>query len=170
MANHETDVPEGRHGLGEGATGSDDVLHKAHEFPGAYGPSMRFAVPYSFVSPRTMMKGRSDAIAAEAASATAPRAGPARPHDLWLDLPGSVREPHTELPQQLRLGLEAVLVEVVGRAPAGAEDEVAFEQRVLDEEADLEDAVIRADASVAASTRSSRSGEPGSSDTVEPSS
>ena len=45
--------------------------------PGSNGPSIRFAVPYSLVSPRTMMNGRPDAIAAEAANATAPRAGPA---------------------------------------------------------------------------------------------
>src|SRR5512145_530053 len=46
--------------------------------PGSNGPSILFAVPYSLVSPRTMMKGRPDAIDAEAANATAPSAGPAR--------------------------------------------------------------------------------------------
>src|SRR6185295_19172354 len=45
--------------------------------PGSNGPSIRCAVPYSLVSPRTMMKGSPDAIAAEAANATAPSAGPA---------------------------------------------------------------------------------------------
>ena len=45
------------------------------------------------------------------------------------------RYPLAERSQQLRLGLEAVLVEVPARAPARAEDEVAFEQRVLAEQA-----------------------------------
>src|SRR5262249_8311466 len=46
--------------------------------PAAYAPSIRFAVPYSFASPRTIRNGRREASEAAAASAKAPSSGPAR--------------------------------------------------------------------------------------------
>src|SRR5262245_35899381 len=45
--------------------------------PGSNAPSSRFAVPYSFASPRTIRNGSPDASEAAAASATAPSSGPA---------------------------------------------------------------------------------------------
>ena len=57
------------------------------------------------------------------------RAG--EPHRLRLVLGNRRSDVLAEGRQQVRLGLEAVLVEVVARAAAGSEDEVALEVRVL---------------------------------------
>ena len=102
--------------------------------PGSKGPSIRLAVPYSLVSPRTMMNGRPDAIAAEAANATAPSAGPASRTASGSHSRAASASASPSALQDLGLGLEAVLVEVPRRAAARAQDEVAFEQRPLDEQ------------------------------------
>ena len=103
--------------------------------PRSNGPSIRLAVPYSLVSSRTMMKGRPDAIAAEAANATAPRAGPASRTASGSNSATASARRSPQRAQDLGLRLEAVLVEVPRRALPGAKDEVALEQRPLDEQA-----------------------------------
>ena len=74
-----------------------------------------------------MMNGSPDAIAAEAANATAPSAGPASRDGVGLALLDGLGERLAERTQDLGLGLEAVLVEVPRRATTRAEDEVALE-------------------------------------------
>ena len=63
-----------------------------------------------------------------------PEGRPGKPDGTRLHLLHGGRETLSELPEELRLRLEAVLVEVVGRALARAQDEVALEQGVLDEQ------------------------------------
>ena len=91
-------------------------------------------MPYPLVSPRMMMNGSPDAIAAEAANATAPSAGPASLAASGLRVarqPPASRSPSCA--QDRRIGLEAVLVEVPARPLAGAEREVPLEERDLEE-------------------------------------
>jgi len=78
------------------------------------------------------------------------------------------REALSERREQVRPGLEPVLVEVPRRALAGPEHEVTLEQGVLDEQAPQ---AVRhgSSASDAICTRRSSSGVPGSSDTADPS-
>ena len=93
-------------------------------------------MPYSFASPRTIRNGRRDASEAAAASATAPSSGPARRAALGLQLGHRGGEPRAERLEQVGNGLEAVLVEVVRGALAGAKHEVALEVGMLAQGAD----------------------------------
>ena len=101
--------------------------------PASKTPSSRFAVPYSFASLRTIRNGRPDASEAAAASGDRAELGPGEPHRVRLVLGDRRGDPLAERPEQLGPRLEAVLVEVVARAPARAEDEVALEVGVLAE-------------------------------------
>ena len=101
--------------------------------PSAATPSSRLAVPYSFVSLRTIRKGRPDSSEAAAARATAPSSGPAIRYASGSCSRDRLGEPIAERPEQVGPGLEAVLVEVVARTAPGAEDEIALEVGVLAE-------------------------------------
>ena len=90
-------------------------------------------MPYSFASLRTIRNGRPDESDAAAASATAPSSGPASRTASGSCSAHGGRDVLAERGQQLRPRLEAVLVEVVARAAARAEDEVALEVGVLAE-------------------------------------
>ena len=78
---------------------------------------------------RTIRNGRPEASEAAAASATAPSSGHGEPLRVRLELGRRPRRSAAERLEQLGPRLEAVLVEVVGRALAGAQDEVALEVR-----------------------------------------
>ena len=101
--------------------------------PGSKTPSSRFAVPYSFAALRTIRNGSPDESDAAAASATAPSSGPASrsASGSCSATVAAMRSPSAR--EQLGPRLEAVLVEVVVRAPARAQDEVALEVGVLAE-------------------------------------
>ena len=96
---------------------------------------------------------------------------PGKPVD---PLPGDrVGDPATELSEQLGLGLEAVLVEVVARPAAGAQDEVTLKVRPLsDPPSELGVVHPRALASALRPSGMSRSpgAVDGASETIEPSS
>ena len=94
---------------------------------------MRFAVPYSLAALRTIRNGRPDSSEAAAASATAPSSGRGEPRRVGAcsRTVAAMRSPSGRSSSGPRL--EAVLVEVVARALAGAQQEVALEIRVLDE-------------------------------------
>src|SRR5207302_3200606 len=96
-----------------------------------------------------------------------------QPVCLGLDLEDLRRDPLADRAEQLRAGLEAVLVEVVARPAARAEHEVALEIRLLPERGPelfvgQERAASRT--SRASGSRRSASGEPSVSETIEPSS
>src|SRR5262249_22839058 len=90
-----------------------------------------------------------------------------------LDLLRGGCEPLPELAEQFGLRLESVLVEVVAGAPAGAEHEVALEQRMLEqqraERVKRHRRLRQTNASAAVARINSRSGDPGSSVVDEPS-
>ena len=114
------------------------------------------------------MKGSSDAMDAEAASATAPRAGPASLTSVRLDLARHLGQPLSESAEEVGACLEPILVQVPGRAFARPEQEVTLEECVLYEEAPE---LVRhlAVASAAICSSRSSSGDPASSVTDEPS-
>ena len=90
-------------------------------------------MPYSFAALRTIRNGSPDEIDAAAASATAPSSGPASrtASGSCSDTAAAMCSPSADSSSGPRL--EAVLVEVVVRAAARAEDEVALEVGVLAE-------------------------------------
>ena len=71
----ETGLAGGADRLEERAAGRDDVLDEQTVSPASNGPSMRFAVPYSFAASRIMRNGRPETSAADAARTTPPSAG-----------------------------------------------------------------------------------------------
>ena len=90
-------------------------------------------MPYSFAVSRTIRNGSPEASDADGGQRDGAERRAGEADGVGLELAGRRREPLAERAEQLRLRLEAVLVEVVARAAAGAEDEVALEQRVLAE-------------------------------------
>src|SRR5262249_19672897 len=90
-----------------------------------------------------------------------------------LDLLRGGCEPFPEPAKQFGLRLEAILVEVVAGAPAGAEHEVPLEQSMLEQQSaervECHRRLRHANASAAVARINSRSGDPGSSVVDEPS-
>src|SRR5262249_6265323 len=102
-----------------------------------------------------------------------PELGSREPLRVGLDLRDGRRDPVAERLEELGSGLEAVLVEVVARALARAQEEVAFEVRVLPQRA--AELVVRQRLAAsrtpcASGSSCSASGEPSTSETIEPSS
>src|SRR5512146_1996043 len=94
-------------------------------------------------------------------------------HGVRLVLGDDLRDPLAERLQQLRPGLEAVLVEVVLGAAARAEHEVALQERVLADpvaKGGVLHARTRSSTSCASGSSRSASGEPSASESIEPSS
>src|SRR4029079_18980401 len=84
-----------------------------------------------------------------------------------------LRKRRADRPEQCRVGLEAVLVEVDRRAPARAQDEIAVQPRALGGAARPLGAPTRpvaASASAASGRSRSASGAPCESESIEPSS
>src|SRR5262249_51033274 len=150
---------------GERPAGRDDVLHEAHQLA-------RAAEPFKPVRGAIFLRltahddeGPSGRHGCRSCQRDGSERGPRKPDGIWLNVLHDGGEALSELPQQFRLRLEAVLVEVVARALAGAEHEIAFEQRVLDEQlterVDGGGRAHGASASCAAATSASCSNEAG---------
>ena len=119
---------------------------------------------------RTIRNGRPLSSDAAAASATAPSSGPASLVGFRLVLPHGVGDRAAERGEQVGARLEAVLVEVVLRAAAGAKDEVAFEVgRVAERAGELVPRHDVASRSCAIGRRRSASGDPSVKECIEPS-
>ena len=113
------------------------------------------------------------ASAGAAASGTAPSSGPASRSGAGSLAAASSAERLADRPEQRRIGLEAVLVEVDGRALARAQDEIAVQQRALGDAARellARHRPVAASASAASGSSRSASGAPCASESIEPSS
>ncbi len=99
--------------------------------PGENVPSRRFAVPYSFACPRTMTNGNPTGKRGGRGERHGAELGGREPGGVGLDARHGLREAGADLAQELRVGREAVLVEVERRAPPRPEHEVPFEVRAL---------------------------------------
>src|SRR2546423_4555106 len=100
-----------------------------------------------------------------------PQLGACEPHGIGSVLGDRSGDPIAERAQQVGPRLEAILVEVVARPPAGAEDEVALEVRVLPKRRCELGAVHCAARSVSRPSASSgaAAAEPSGSETIDPS-
>ena len=113
------------------------------------------------------------ASAAAAASGTAPSSGPASRSGAGRLARDLLAERLADRPEQRRIGLEAVLVEVDRGALAGAQHEIAVQQRALGDAAGQLGArhrPVAASASAASGSMRSASGAPCDSESIEPSS
>src|SRR5215212_1377629 len=124
-------VAQGSDGLRESPSGRDDILDQAHPLAGlecALDPVCR-PVLLGLVAddherkPRRDRRGRGEDDGAE------DRTG--EPHGLWFMLLDGGAQAAAEGFEDVRLRLEAELVEVEARALTGAQDEVALELAVL---------------------------------------
>ncbi len=114
-----------------GSARRHDVLHEADALPGLEDPLEPFVRPVTlrFLADDEERQARSERGCGGKRDGAELRPGDLRRVRLVLAHLG--RQTLAERAQQLGLRLEAVLVEVVARAPAAPEDEVALEVRML---------------------------------------
>ncbi len=129
----ETRLAQGSDGLRESSSGRDDVLDQADAVTGFERPldPVRRPVLLGLVADDHERKPRRDRRGRGEDDGPEDRTGEA--HGLGLVLLDGGAQAAAERFEDVRLRLEAELVEVEGRALAGAEDEVALEVAVLDE-------------------------------------
>ena len=168
----EPGLPERLHGLLRRASARDDVLDEAHLFPGL---ELAFDPVLGPVALRLFADDEERQAAGERgrrSEGDRPELGPRESPRVRRGLADPGCYPLAQLAQEVGPRLEAVLVQVVPLAPARTQDEVSFEERVFAEQAcELCVRHPRAAASARRASGSSRSpsGEPGSSETIEPS-
>jgi len=126
-------LPERLHGLDRCARRGHDVLDEAHalaHFEGAFEP-VRGAVALRVLADDQERSARCER--GRSRESNGAELGPGEAGRLRLVLANGRGDQVTERPEQLGPSLEAVLVEVVPRAPARAQQEVALEVCVLAE-------------------------------------
>ena len=124
-------VAQRLHRRESGSTRRDDVLHEAHALARIEHALEPFAGPVAlrFLADDEERQARSERGCGRERDGA--ELGPGDPRRVGLVLAHLGRQTLTERAQQPGLSLEAVLVQVVARAPAAPEDEVALEVRVL---------------------------------------
>src|SRR6186997_3151936 len=165
----ETLVTDGRHRLRERSAGGDDVLEEAHQLTRCENPLDAFgrAVFLGFTAHDD--EGQTGRHCCRSCQRHRPESGAGKPNSVRLGVAYGARECLAERTENLGLGLEPVLVEVPGRRAPGAKDEIALEQRPLDEQpAELVVRHVRSAERVIEASRSNP-GVPGSSTTADPS-
>ena len=133
VSDHEPLRTDGRHCLRERAAGGDDVLEEAHQLARterAFDPLCR-AVFLGFTAHDDERHSGRHCCRSCQRDPSEGRSGES--HGVGLALGHGRRESLAERAEDLRLGLEAVLVEVPGRPAPGPEDEVALQQGALDD-------------------------------------
>src|SRR5262249_8797092 len=157
-----------RHRLRECAARGDDVLEKAHQLAVLEGALDPFGRAVFLGLTADDDEGQPVRQRCRSCQRDRPERRPGEPDGVGLALANGAGERRAELAQDRRFRLEPVLVEVPRRAAPGAEDEVALQQRPLDDEpAEL----LRRHPGAERAREASRSNpaEPGSRTTAEPS-
>src|SRR3990172_4876386 len=135
----ELGAAEGLDRLRGRATAGDDVLDEADDLP---RPEHALEQAAGAVALRLLAHDQEGEPGLErrgGGQRDRPELGACEERRVRLLLAGLRGDPLPERPQEVGAGLEAVLVEVVARAPAGAQNEVALEVRVLaDQPGELE--------------------------------
>src|SRR5215208_1861546 len=172
-AHPQAGLPKGRDGLQRGPSRGDDVLDEADRLALLELALEAVPRPVRLRLGAHDHEGETRGQRGRGGQRDGAELGACQPRRIRLGLAYPCPYPASELAEQLRPRLEAVLVEVIARAAAGAEHEVALEQRVAANRlAELVVGHARPVAAIALPARASMRracGVPRSSDSIEPS-